>query len=143
MKTRLRIVVVLLTVTLALVCRQSLFAGAAEEQAALEAAKTWLALVDSGEYDTSWDQAASFFKSAVTKDQWGASLRAVRKPLGAVASRQLASTKYTTALPGAPDGNYVVIQFNASFAAKKNAVETVTPMLDKDGKWRVSGYFIK
>jgi hypothetical protein len=45
-------------------------------------------------------------------------------------------------LPGAPDGEYVVIQFESSFEKKKSAVETVTPMLEKDGKWRVSGYYI-
>jgi len=37
----------------------------------------------------------------------------------------------------------VVIQFDSSFEHKQTAVETVTPMLDTDGKWRVSGYFIK
>ena len=26
---------------------------------------------------------------------------------------------------------------------KKSGIETVTPMLDNDGQWRVSGYFIK
>ncbi|MGB5422961.1 MAG: DUF4019 domain-containing protein [Desulfobacterales bacterium] len=26
---------------------------------------------------------------------------------------------------------------------KASAVETITPMLDKDGQWRVSGYYIK
>jgi hypothetical protein len=46
-------------------------------------------------------------------------------------------------LPGAPDGEYVVIQFATSFENKKSAIETVTPMLDSDGEWRVSGYFIK
>jgi hypothetical protein len=50
---------------------------------------------------------------------------------------------YKTSLPGAPDGEYVVIQFGTSFENKKTAIETVTPMLDKDGKWRVSGYYIK
>ena len=44
---------------------------------------------------------------------------------------------------GAPDGEYVVIQFSASFAHKKSALETITPMLEKDGKWRVSGYYMK
>jgi hypothetical protein len=53
------------------------------------------------------------------------------------------STTYATELPGAPDGEYVVIQFAASFKAKKSAVETVTPMKDEDGSWRVSGYYIK
>ncbi len=48
-----------------------------------------------------------------------------------------------TSLPGAPDGEYVVIQYNTEFENKKVAIETITPMLDDDGKWRVSGYYIK
>ena len=42
-----------------------------------------------------------------------------------------------------PDGQYVVIQFTSSFENKKSAIETITPMLDPDGQWRVSGYYIK
>jgi hypothetical protein len=53
------------------------------------------------------------------------------------------SKEYATSLPGAPDGEYVVIQFETSFENKNDAVETVTPMKDEDGKWRVSGYFIR
>ena len=29
------------------------------------------------------------------------------------------------------------------FKKKDSAIETVTPMAEKDGGWRVSGYFIK
>jgi hypothetical protein len=36
-----------------------------------------------------------------------------------------------------------VIQFETSFANKQRAVETVTPMLDTDGAWRVSGYYVR
>ena len=57
--------------------------------------------------------------------------------------RSVKSKQYATSLPGAPDGEYVVIQYETSFEKKKSAIETVTPMLDKDGKWRVSGYYIK
>jgi hypothetical protein len=70
-------------------------------------------------------------------------LQAVRKPLGKPISRQVKTKTYKTSLPGAPDGEYVVIQFETSFENKKSAIETVTPMMDKDGTWRVSGYFIK
>ncbi|HEX9454853.1 MAG TPA: DUF4019 domain-containing protein, partial [Candidatus Binatia bacterium] len=40
-------------------------------------------------------------------------------------------------------GNYFVMQFDASFGNKKGAVETVTFMQEKDGKWRAAGYYIK
>jgi hypothetical protein len=70
-------------------------------------------------------------------------MQSFRKPLGRLVSRKVQSTLYKTSLPGAPDGKYVVITFETAFENKASAVETVTPMLEKDGKWRVSGYFIK
>jgi len=53
------------------------------------------------------------------------------------------SSDYKTALPGAPDGKYVVIQYDTAFANKAAAIETITPMLDADNQWRVSGYYIR
>jgi hypothetical protein len=46
-------------------------------------------------------------------------------------------------VPGAPDGRYVTIQYETVFEKKASAVETITPMLDPDGIWRVSRYFIR
>ena len=125
-----------------------LAAPAAEEQEqaekkALAAAEAWLGLVDQGRYAESWETAAEYLKNAVGKDDFVKALTGARRPLGKVASRELKSKQYRTTLPGAPDGQYVVIQFKTSLEHKKSAVETVTPMLDRDGRWRVSGYFIK
>lgn len=119
------------------------FANEKAEKKALEAAQVWLTLVDKGQYAGSWESAAQYFRNAVSKEQWLQSLSAVRKPLGEVLKRMVKSKQYMTSLPGAPDGAYVIIQYETSFANKKSSVETVTPMLDKDGKWRVSGYYIK
>ena len=113
------------------------------ETAAVAAAKAWLSLVDGEKYAESWEEAAQFFKGAVQKEQWIQAMQSGRKPFGKNISRQLKSKSYRTALPGAPDGEYVVIQFKASFENKKSTIETITPMLDKDGEWRVSGYFMK
>jgi hypothetical protein len=107
------------------------------------AAKTWLALTDAGKYDRSWDSATSLFKSSITKSDWEKIIRSVRSPLGALKSRTVKSATFTRTLPGAPDGEYVVIQFDTKFANKASAVETVTPMHEKDGSWRVAGYYIK
>lgn len=110
---------------------------------ALSSAETWLSLIDEGKYVDSWNEAASYFKGAVKQEKWNETLQATRKPLGKLISREVKSKSYHTSLPGAPDGEYVVIQFETSFEKKKSAIETVTPMKDKDGKWRVSGYFIR
>jgi hypothetical protein len=112
-------------------------------KAAVAAAEEWLTMVDDGKYVQSWKEAAQYFKNAVKQEQWEQSLQAVRNPLGKLISRQVKSKTYTTSLPGAPDGEYVVIQFKSSFENKKSAIETVTPMMDKDAKWRVSGYYIR
>lgn len=122
------------------------FAGAGQsdkEKAAVSAAEKWLSLVDGGSYAASWDAAAGYFRNAITRDQWGQTLTAVRMPLGKVITRKVLDSSYATSLPGAPDGEYVVIRFNTSFERKRAAVETVTPMKDEDGVWRVSGYYIK
>ena len=122
-------------------------AARASDQAAVgdatKAADRWLKLVDAGDYKQSWETASSLFKNAVTADQWAKQVGSARKPLGALVSRKLKSAQYATSLPGAPGGKYVVIQYDCVFQNKSAAVETVTPMLDKDGQWRVSGYYIR
>jgi Protein of unknown function (DUF4019) len=113
------------------------------EDAAQTAAESWLKLVDAENYEGSWEAAAKLFKGAVTKEQWKQAGAGARAPLGKLVSRKIKSRELTEKLPGAPDGKYVVIQFDAVFEKKAAAVETVTPMLDPDGVWRVSGYFIR
>jgi hypothetical protein len=114
-----------------------------DEKKAVASADAWLPLVDQEKSGDAWESAAAYLKNAVGKDDFIKALTGARKPLGKMKSRQLKSKEYRTSLPGAPDGEYVVIQFETSFENKKSAVETITPMLDKDGTWKVSGYFIK
>ena len=114
-----------------------------KNDAAKKSAESWLAVVDKGDYAASYDEAASIFKLAITKEDWLQKVRAARGPLGKMISRKLKLMQYETTLPGAPDGEYVVIQYDTSFENKRSAVETITPTLDKDGQWRVSGYFIR
>jgi hypothetical protein len=113
------------------------------EDAAQTAAESWLKLVDDGQYAASWEEAAKLFKGIVRQADWKQMAGGVRGPLGRVVSRKLKSREYTEKMPGAPDGKYVIIQYETVFEKKASAVETVTPMLDPDGRWRVSGYFIR
>jgi hypothetical protein len=111
--------------------------------AGTNAAESWLKLVDEARYDVSWTNAASVFRGAVSSEAWSKAVGGVRGQVGKLVSRKLASANYTTSLPGVRDGKYVVIQYDTSFENKASAVETVTPMQDTDGSWRVAGYFIK
>lgn len=110
---------------------------------AVKAAEAWLKLVDGAQYKESWSEAAGFFRERVKEDDWIKMIDLARKPFGEVLERKLLKASYTTSLPGVPDGEYVVIEFQTAFSRKKNSIETITPMKEADGKWRVSGYFIK
>jgi hypothetical protein len=107
------------------------------------AAEAWLKLTDASSYGQTWQTASPLFQSAVTQEQWAQAAASVRGPLGKVKSRTLKKITYAHRLPGAPDGTYAVIQYHTVFEHKSSAVETITPMKEKNGQWRVSGYFIK
>jgi hypothetical protein len=110
--------------------------------AAQSAAKSWLADIDTGRYGDSWEHAATLMRKAISKADWENAASSARGPFGAVKSRTVQSATYTKSLPNAPDGEYVVILYDAKFE-KGAATETVVPMREKDGSWRVSGYFIR
>lgn len=129
-------------IALSLIAVPNVVAAPADEAQAVAAAKSWLELVDKGAIGQAWSQSAPFLKTAAPKQKFIAQVKPLRDAFGKVLSRTLKSKTYTTSAPGAPDGEYVIIQFDTSFENKKNAVETITPMKDK-GQWKVSGYFIK
>ena len=121
-------------------------AGAADSDPIAEATATsreWLSVVDAGQYGQSWDESAALFKDHITKSQWERAVGDVRKQTGALKTREIESAQAAHQLPGVPDGDYVVIVYRSSFAAAPAATETVTPMRDPDGHWRVAGYRVK
>jgi hypothetical protein len=103
----------------------------------------WLSLVDTQNYGASWDEAASAFRARVSREQWSQAARAARTPFGEVQKRTLKSATPAKTLPGAPDGEYVVMQFESAFEHKAAAVETLTVVHETDHYWRVVGYFVR
>ena len=140
MKTK---IIVMCSLVLMIGVFKPFMAHSQKEQAALAASDAWLSLVDMEKYAESWNDTSSYFKNSIELSQWEKVLGSVRKPLGRLLSRKVISQNYTKTLPGAPDGEYVVIQYDTSFENKKSAIETVTPSFEEDGVWRVSGYYIK
>jgi len=114
----------------------------ANESTGSIAAKEWLNIIDAGEYAKSWQKADSFFKSQLSQKKWDNALEGIRTPLGKVTSRSELSTKEYSSLPGVPDGEYLVIQFQTEFQNKKSSTETLT-LSKSSGQWLPVGYFIK
>ncbi len=113
------------------------------ERAAEAAAREWLALVDAGEYGASWDHSAAAFQAAVGREAWVAQIGQVRAPVDPLGERTLFLARHLTDPPNTPPGEYVVLQFRTATSDGGAVVETVTPMREADGAWKVSGYFIR
>jgi hypothetical protein len=126
---------------LALLWTGSAFAQPPQD-AAVAASKTWLAVVDAGQYPDSWKDAAELFQQGVSETKWDGMVQGVRDSLGALKSREFQAVELTKTLPGVPDGDYAIVRFHSAFEKKADAIESITLILEH-GKWKVGGYYIK
>jgi hypothetical protein len=118
-------------------------AAAESKDEARASAAIWLKTLDAADYSTTWNTAADGFKAAVSAEAWAQAASAVRGPLGQLKTRTERTATFERTLPGAPDGEYFVFQFETAFEKKAVAIETVTAKHDSDGRWKITGYFIK
>ncbi|MDX2481313.1 MAG: DUF4019 domain-containing protein [Desulfuromusa sp.] len=101
-------------------------------------------LVDSGQYEQSWEACSAYLKSEVPQQEWIDRLSAVRSVAGKLLERKQTDYIYTRdAGASIPDGEYMVYHFDSKFQNKDHLAETVTIMLEQDKNWRVAGYFIE
>ena len=110
---------------------------------AVAAAEAWLAMLDSGRFSDTWEDAAAIFKENAPQSKWEPAVQGARQPLGVVMARKVRSMRYVNVLPNAPPGDYVIIEFETHFENRPLSVETVTPVRTKAGVWKVAGYFIR
>ena len=106
------------------------------------AAVSWLHAIDAGNYAESWDAAGAYFRGAVAREKWVETLNGVRKPFGDLRQRRMTDATFHSSLPGAPDGEYFILQFETAFAKKASALETVFMVKENDA-WKTAGYFIR
>jgi hypothetical protein len=114
-----------------------------KEKAAVTSAEKWLALIDTGKYSESWQEANEYFRESVQQDQWEKIIWSVRTPLGKVISRELKTKIYKKESPGEPQGRYIIIQYATSFQNKNTTTKEIVDLFDNNGRWIVSGYHLK
>lgn len=114
-----------------------------DDKRTIDAAHKWLALLDTGKAGAAWDVSSPYLKSVVTRQKWVAGITSARKPFGKIVSRKAEKFARTHALPGAPDGDYSIIEFESVFAKGKRATEQLIWVLEAGDVWRVSGYYIR
>jgi len=109
----------------------------------LDIATQWLVLADRLDYEATWNSSSELFQTAIDVADWTRSLKAARSPLGENLSRSIDHIEPMNNPAGAPDGEYIKLQFNSSFEKKQTAGETVTLVKENNGQWRLAGYFIQ
>lgn len=115
---------------------------AADELAAQRQALGFLNYLDQGRFADSYAYTGMLIRAQLDRDAFTAQIQKTRAGTGALQSRELIDASYTTTVSGAPEGQYVVLHYHASFANRPDAVETLYLTLAK-GYWRVVGYNIK
>lgn len=110
-----------------------------DDREAVEAGGKWLALIDAGKAGAAWDDAAGQLKRAVPRAKFVAAMRDQRKPLGKLAARTPVRFGRSHEMPGAPPGDYAIVEYEAKFARGKLAEVLVWTLEDGD-IWRVAGY---
>ncbi|MBL8651706.1 MAG: DUF4019 domain-containing protein [Sphingopyxis sp.] len=108
------------------------------ESAAVGAARDWLALVDQGDWNGSWEATGQAFKALNTAETWARVARQVQGPLGAVKARALLSEE---TVPAPPYG-YQMVKFRTDYANKPGAIETLS-LVREGGSWRVVGVTVE
>lgn len=115
---------------------------AADELAAQRQALGFLGYLDQGRFADSYAYTGMLIRAQLDRDAFSTQIQKTRVGTGALQSRELIDAGYTTTVSGAPEGQYVVLHYHASFANRQDAVETLWLSLAK-GYWRVVGYNIK
>jgi len=115
---------------------------AADELAAQRQALGFLGYLDQGRFADSYAYTGMVIRAQLDRDAFSTQIQKTRVGTGALQTRELIDAGYTTTVSGAPEGQYVVLHYHASFANRQDAVETLWLSLAK-GYWRVVGYNIK
>jgi Protein of unknown function (DUF4019) len=114
-----------------------------DDKEVIAASEKWLAVLDAGKFGPAWDTSSAYLKSVVTRKNWIQEIGAARKPLGKFDHRKAEKFARTHSFPGAPEGDYAIVEFDSTFANGKKATEHIVWTLETGDVWRVSGYFIR
>ncbi len=110
---------------------------------AREAALAWLALVDAGRFDATWDEAATSFQKGQKKADWSKGLGSTRPTMGKLISRTFRNFQIRTALPSLPPDKYITIRFTSVFEKHQAGAESVTLVKDGARGFRMMSYFVE
>tara|TARA_B100000902_G_scaffold12252_1_gene14927 strand:- start:63266 stop:63667 length:402 start_codon:yes stop_codon:yes gene_type:complete len=128
---------------LILLCIPLIGFGQKNDNKAILSVENWISLIDNKKYKLSWEKSDDLVKNMISIENWEVIMNGARSPLGDMLERTILSNEFKSEVPGAPDGEYIIIIYESKFENKNSALETITARKNKDNLWKVVGYYIK
>lgn len=97
----------------------------------------WLAMVDDGDFQGSWNDLSQICKSMVPWETYRWAAADFRSKHGGVHERVLKRVWYTSDWRHSPEGDYVGVEYESRMRFDKDQVIEYTVLAYEDGKWRV------
>lgn len=116
--------------------------ASAEDQVnqAIALSKSWMAQIDSGDYEDSYGFTCEETRNKFPEDRWVEVLKTIRTPWGSMIDRHQLSHVYQPNGVKGLEGECMVITYNTKFKNLSDATETVV-LKWEDGQWRGAGYY--
>jgi hypothetical protein len=116
--------------------------GTPQQQIEAEkSAREFLAMIDRGEFDRTWDLAGPALRDQTSKFTWTNMLKLTSKTLAGGSTRDLEGFGFSTKIDAnVPVGDYVLVQFKG-VSDRITTTEKVVMQRDQS-KWKIIGYFV-
>jgi len=111
-------------------------------QDAIAAAERFVRIIDSGNSNAAYSQASPLLRLAQDEQEFAIAIERAQKLLGPVQQRQLTALRSIGIYPHFPDGDYLIVQFEAVTQYKSKAVEVIL-LRNLDDVWLVVDYSIR
>jgi hypothetical protein len=111
-------------------------------QDAVATAERFARIIDSGNSSAAYSQASPLLRLAQDEQEFAIAIERGQKLLGPVQQRQLTALRSIGIYPRFPDGDYLIVQFEAVTQYKSKAVEVIL-LRHQDNVWLVVDYSIR
>lgn len=111
-------------------------------QDAVAAAEHFARIIDSGDSSIAYNQASPLLRLTQDEQEFVTAIERARQLLGPVQQRQLTALRSIGIYPHFPDGDYLIVQFEARTLHKSKAAEVIL-MRHEANAWRVADYSIR
>ena len=119
-------------------------AGSAEllSETAVAKAREFAGMIDSGKAEAAYTNASELLQLSQDQLTWDNNIKRSQTLLGPVEKRTLVAVRSVQTFPHLPDGDYLIVQFNAQTVHKSQAAEVIL-MHQEGGDWLVADYSIR